>query len=98
MTVGEGNSLRPKGLSYIYRYTHHSAADALEAAQPGALALNATIMATISYWLADRPARFAAPWPPEKTAKMLREQGAYDRLKAVDMWPFGELGEKPNVP
>jgi carboxypeptidase Q len=81
-----------------YKYTHHSAADALEAAQPETLALNATIMAMTSYWLADRPARFAAPWSPEKTARMLREQGAYDRLKAVDMWPFGDLGEQPKVP
>ncbi len=81
-----------------YKYTRHSAADALEAAQPEALALNATIMAMTSYWLADRPERFAAPWSPEKTARMLRKQGAYNRLKALDMWPFGDLGEEPKVP
>jgi len=33
----------------------------------------------------------------EKTAKMLREQDAYDRLKAVDMWPFGDLGAEPRL-
>jgi len=58
-----------------YKYTHHSAADALEAAQPEALALNPTIMAMTCYRLADRPERFAAPLSPEKTAKMLREAG-----------------------
>lgn len=78
--------------------TMAAAADALEAAQPQALALNATIMAMTSFWLADRPDRFGSPWPSEKTAKMLREQGAHERLKAVDMWPFGDLGREPKAP
>ena len=81
-----------------YKYTHHSAADALEAANLESLALNATIMATTAYWLADRPERFASPWPPEKTARMLREQNSYDKLKAFDMWPFGDLGTEPELP
>jgi hypothetical protein len=42
----------------------------------------------------------ASPWPTAKTAVMLREQDQYERLKALDMWPFGELGgtaeQKPN--
>ncbi len=75
-----------------YRYTEHSAADALEAAKPDALAQNATILAMTAYWLADRPDRFAAPWPPEKSAKMLREQGLYDKMKAFGLWSFGDLG------
>lgn len=75
-----------------YKYTHHSAADALEAAKPDVLAQDATIMAMAAYWLADRPERFATPWPAEKTAKMLREKGDYDMLKAFNLWTFGDLG------
>jgi carboxypeptidase Q len=80
-----------------YKYTHHSAADALEAVRPDVLAQNATVMAMTAFWLADRPERFATPWPAEKTAKMLREKGDYDMLKAFSLWPFGDLGagEKP---
>jgi carboxypeptidase Q len=81
-----------------YRYTHHSAADTLEAAKPETLALNAAMMAMTSYWLADRPERFAEPWPQEKTAKMLREQGLYDRLKATGMWTFGDAGGESKAP
>jgi carboxypeptidase Q len=81
-----------------YKYTHHSAADALEAVKPDVLAQNATIMAMTAFWLADRPERFAAPWPAEKTAKMLREKGDYDMLKAFNLWPFGDQGtdSEPN--
>jgi hypothetical protein len=53
-----------------------------------------------AYWLANRSERFASPWPTAKTAAMLREQDQYERLKALDMWPFGDLGrteeQKPN--
>jgi carboxypeptidase Q len=81
-----------------YKYTHHSAADALEAVKPDVLAQNATIMAMTAFWLADRPERFATPWPAEKTAKMLREKGDYEMLKAFNLWPFGDLGidDKPS--
>ncbi len=81
-----------------YKYTHHSAADALEAVKPDVLAQNATIMAMTAFWLADRPERFATPWPAERTARMLREKGDYDMLKAFNLWPFGDLGgeEKPS--
>jgi carboxypeptidase Q len=75
-----------------YKYTHHSAADALEAVKPDVLTQNATIVALTSFWLADRPERFATPWPAERTAHMLREKGDYDMLKAFNLWPFGELG------
>jgi hypothetical protein len=75
-----------------YKYTHHSAADALEAVKPEILAQNATLMALTAYWIADRPERLASPWPAEKTAKMLRVQHQYEMLKAFHLWPFGDLG------
>ena len=80
-----------------YTYTHHSQADALEAQKQDVLAKNATLMALAAFWIADRPERFAAPWPAERTAKMLREQHEYEELKAFNLWPFGELG-KDNAP
>jgi Zn-dependent M28 family amino/carboxypeptidase len=78
-----------------YKYTHHSAADAVEAVKPDVLTQNATIMALTAFWLADRPERFASPWSPERTAKMLREKGDYDMLKSFNLWPFGDLGLAP---
>jgi len=75
-----------------YKYTHHSAADALEAVKPEVLTQNATLMALTAFWIADRPERFATPWPAERTAKMLRMQGQYDILKAFNIWPYGDLG------
>jgi hypothetical protein len=75
-----------------YRYTHHSAADALEAQKPEVLTQNAMLMALTAFWIADRPDRLASPWPAEKTAKMLRQQGEYEELKAFHIWPFGDLG------
>jgi Zn-dependent M28 family amino/carboxypeptidase len=81
-----------------YKYTHHSAADALDAVKPDVLAQNATLMAMTAFWIADRPERFATPWPAERTAKMLRAQGQYEFLQAFKLWPFGEAGgeEKKN--
>jgi hypothetical protein len=75
-----------------YRYTHHSAADALEAQKPDVLAQNSMLMALAAFWIADRPERFASPWPAERTAKMLRAQHQYEELKAFNLWPFGDLG------
>jgi carboxypeptidase Q len=75
-----------------YKYTHHSAADALEAQKPDVLSHNATLMALAAFWIADRPERFASPWPAERTAKMLRAQHEYEELKAFNLWPFGDLG------
>jgi len=75
-----------------YKYTHHSAADALEAQKPEVLTQNATLMAVTAFWIADRPERFAAPWPAERTARMLRAQGEYEELKAFHIWPYGDLG------
>jgi carboxypeptidase Q len=80
-----------------YKYTHHSAADALDAVKPDVLTQNATVMAMTAFWIADRPDRFAIPWSAERTAKMLRAQGQYELLKAFNLWPYGDLGagEKP---
>lgn len=75
-----------------YKYTHHSEADALEAVKPDVLTQDATIMALTSFWIADRPQRFATPWPAEKTAAMLRETGQYDKISAFGLWTFGDLG------
>jgi carboxypeptidase Q len=77
-----------------YKYTHHTAADALEAVKPDVLSQNAAIMALTAYWLADRPDRFASPWPSEKTARVLRETGQYESLKAFGLWTFGDLGQE----
>ncbi len=75
-----------------YKYTHHSAADSLEAVQPDVLAQNATLMALTAYWIADRPERFASPWPAARTAKMLIQQHQDGLLKAFKLWPYGDLG------
>jgi len=81
-----------------YKYTHHSAADSLEAQKPDVLTQNATLMAMTAFWIADRPDRFASPWPAERTARMLRAKGEYDELKAFDLWPFGDLGSDSKTP
>jgi carboxypeptidase Q len=75
-----------------YKLTHHSAADALEAQKPEVLTKNATLMALAAFWIADRPERFASPWPAKRTAKMLRDQHEYEELKAFNLWPYGDLG------
>jgi Zn-dependent M28 family amino/carboxypeptidase len=76
-----------------YKFTHHSAADALEAIKPDVLAQDATLMALTAYWIADRPDRLAKPWPAEKTAQVLREQNQYEFLKAFGLWTFGDKGQ-----
>jgi hypothetical protein len=55
-------------------------------------------VALTAFWIADRPQRLASPWPPEKTAKMLRDKGEYDTLKAFGLWSFGDLGTEPSSP
>jgi len=70
-----------------YKYTHHSAADALEAVKPDILAQDATLMALAAYWIADRPERFAVPLSVEKTVKMLTGQHEDAMLKAFGLWP-----------
>jgi carboxypeptidase Q len=81
-----------------YKYTNHSAADALEEVKPDVLAQNVSIMAMTAYWLADRPDRFATPWPAERSAKMLREKGQYDMLKSFNLWTFGNQGTDAGAP
>jgi carboxypeptidase Q len=81
-----------------YIYTHHSAADALEAQKPEVLAQNATLMALAAFWIADRPERFASPLSREDTAKMLRSQHEDDELKAFHLWPFADLDGKDQPP
>ncbi|HXH68137.1 MAG TPA: M20/M25/M40 family metallo-hydrolase [Candidatus Limnocylindrales bacterium] len=78
-----------------YKYTHHSAADALEAVKPDVLAQDAIVMALTGYWIADRLERFALPWPRERTARVLRETGQFDMLNAIGLWTFGDLGQSP---
>jgi carboxypeptidase Q len=78
-----------------YKYTHHSAADALEAQKPDVLTQNATLMALAAFWIADRPERFAAPLSKESTAKMLRAQHQEEELRAFHLWPFGDAKEEP---
>ena len=75
-----------------YNFTHHSAADALEAQKPDILAQNSTLMAMTAFWIADRPERLAEPWSDEQTAKMLRDQHEYEELKAFNLWPYGDKG------
>lgn len=77
-----------------YKFTHHSAADSLEEVKPDVLTQNATIMALTAYWIADRPERLATPWSADRSAKMLREKGQYEMLKAFNLWPFGDLGSE----
>jgi len=81
-----------------YKYTHHSAADALGAQKPDVLAQNSMLMALAAFWIADRPERLASPWPAERTARMLRVQHEYEELKAFNLWPYGNLGADEKVP
>ena len=78
-----------------YKYTHHSPVDTLDKVQPDILDRNATVMALSAFWIADRPERFASPWPQEKTAKMLVDQHQDGILKAFALWPFGNMGSEP---
>jgi hypothetical protein len=81
-------------------YSWHSAADTLEAVKQDVLIHNATIVALTAFWIADRPLRFASPWPAEKTARMLIEKRLDGYFKAWGRWPFGDLGaeEKSKSP
>jgi hypothetical protein len=83
-----------------YKFTHHSAADALEAQKQDVLAQNSTLMALAAFWIVDRPERFAAPWPAGRTAKMLVEQHEDGMLKAFGLWPkeFAEAEKKDDAP
>ncbi|MGA8222009.1 MAG: M20/M25/M40 family metallo-hydrolase [Candidatus Acidiferrales bacterium] len=75
-----------------YKYTHHSAVDTFDKVKPEILDRNATVMALVSFWIADRPERLASPWPAEKIARMLVDRHEDSFLKAIGVWPFGNLG------
>jgi carboxypeptidase Q len=77
-----------------YQYTHHSSVDTFDKVQPSILSRDTTIMALLAFWIADRPERLAAPWPPEKTAHMLVEKHDDVMLKLFGVWPFGETGTR----
>ena len=82
-----------------YKYTHHSAVDTLDKVKADVLDRNATVMALTGFWIADRPDRFASPWPKARTARMLTEKHDDVFLKLFGLWPFGNLGsdaENPN--
>ena len=70
-----------------YRYTHHSGADTFDKVKADILIRNATVMALTAFWIADRPERLAAPWPAERTARMLIEKKQDGFLKAFGLWP-----------
>jgi carboxypeptidase Q len=75
-----------------YKYTHHSAVDTFDKVKADVIDRNATVMALTGFWIADRPDRFASPWPKEKTARMLTEKHDDVFLKMFGLWPFGNLG------
>jgi carboxypeptidase Q len=75
-----------------YKYTHHSAVDTFDKVKPEILDRNATVMALVSFWIADRAERLASPWPAERTARMLVDRHEDYFLKAIGVWPFGNLG------
>ncbi len=77
-----------------YRYTHHSVVDTFDKVQQDILARDSTLVALTAFWIADRPERLAAPWPPAETAKMLVEKKEDKFLKAFGLWPFGNLGSE----
>lgn len=78
-----------------YKYTHHSAVDTFDKVKPDLLIRNATIMGLTAFWIADRPERLASPWPPERTAEMLTKKHNDVFLKALGLWPFGDMGKQP---
>jgi hypothetical protein len=83
-----------------YKYTQHTAADALGAVKPEVLAQNATLMALAAYWIADRPERFASPWPAARIVKMLIAQHKDAELKAFGLWPkeFAQIEKREAAP
>ncbi|MGH9701376.1 MAG: M28 family peptidase, partial [Candidatus Acidiferrales bacterium] len=80
-----------------YKYTHHSNVDTFDKVQADILDRNATIMALTAFWIAARPDRLASPWPAEKTAQMLVDKHDDTFLKAFHIWPFGDMGVKPET-
>lgn len=78
-----------------YRYTHHSNVDSFDKVDQAILDRDATVQGLVAFWIADRPERLASQWPPEKSAQMLIEHHDDEMLKLFGLWPFGNMGEKP---
>ena len=72
--------------------------DTFDKVKPDLLIRDATVMALTAFWMADRPERLASPWPAEKSAKMLTEKHNDVFLKALGLWPFGDLGKDAAKP
>jgi carboxypeptidase Q len=77
-----------------YEYTHHSPIDTFDKVQADILDRDATVMALTAFWVADRSERLAAPWPAEKTARMLVDKHDDVMVNLFGLWPFGNLGGK----
>ncbi len=77
-----------------YRFTHHSAVDTFDKVKADILTRDSVLMALTAFWIADRPDRLAVPWSREETARMLVEKKQDRYLKALGIWPFGNLGEE----
>jgi carboxypeptidase Q len=77
-----------------YDRTHHSEADTFDKVPPANLLRDSTLLALAAYWIAARPERLAAPWPPDLTAKLLRDLHAEEGLRFYGLWPFGEPEKK----
>jgi hypothetical protein len=69
-----------------YRFTHHSNVDTLDKVDPATISKDAVVQALVSFWIADRPDRFASPWTPDQTRKMLTDQGQEPSLRNWGLW------------
>ena len=92
-----GIALRQNSPEYEYEYTHHSPVDTFDKVQPDVLNRDTTIMALIAFWIADRPERLAAPWPSERTARMLVEKHDDVMLKVFGLCASARPPTQPGV-
>jgi hypothetical protein len=79
------------------KFTHHSAADALEKIGVDLLIRTTTLMALTGFWITDRDERLASVWRRERTARMLIEERQDAGLKAAGMWIFDDARGKMPV-
>src|SRR5205807_688400 len=93
MTNHLGNLVLDNGQGPVREFQLGGRDDLVASFQPFAQSLT-------SYWIADRPERFASPWPVEKTVKMLRAQHQDEMLKAFGLWSkeFAEAEKKEEAP
>lgn len=71
-----------------YSLEGHSAADTLDKVDPGTLARDSGLLALMSFWVADYPARLGELWPAGKTAETLERDNQKPMLDALGFWPF----------